>query len=384
MSDVFSALKRRSESVWPIFQGWVEQNSFTGVVTHVNAMGELLKEAFALPGLKLEVEPGKAVGDHLLFRTEAWDAQPERRVLLVGHHDTVFPPGSFEGWRRDGDRIMGPGVLDMKGGLAVILATFGALSDVGTLKDLPLALVSVGDEEIGSPDSRDFTAKHARGARAALVFEAGRDADAIITQRKGTAAVKVKAHGKAAHAGNHHADGVNAIWALARFVDAAQRLTDYDAGVTVNVGTIVGGTSKNTVPEAAECAVDFRFEKSDDGPRVLAALRGAAESVEKDSGVRFELDGGVRRPPLERTDASLGLYRRYAEAAQAAGLGNGEHPLLGGGSDANNIAGLGVPCIDGLGPRGRGFHTQSEYIEAPTLPQKAEALTRFLLSELSG
>lgn len=384
MSDVLEALAGRAQSVWPMLERWVEQNSFTGAVDNVNAMGELLKAAFRLPGLELSVQPGKGVGDHLLFSTPAWQAHRERGVLLVGHHDTVFPPGTFEGFRADGDLRRGPGVLDMKGGLAVVWASLAALSDADRLAELPVALVCVGDEEIGSPDSRSFTAEHARGCHAALVFEAGRAADAIITQRKGTAAVKVVAHGKAAHAGNHHADGVNAIWALARFVDQAQGLTDYAAGVTLNVGTISGGTSKNTVPERAECAVDFRFERVDDGPRVLARLQTIAEELGADSGVRFELDGGVRRPPLERTEASAALCQRYAEQARAAGLGHGEHPLLGGGSDANNIAALGVPAIDGLGPRGKGFHTHDEVIEASTLPLKAQALTRFLLAELGA
>lgn len=367
-----------------LLRRWVEQDSYTGAPADVNAMGGLLREAFSLPELTLVVRPGRGFGDHLCFRTMAWDHRPDRRVLLVGHHDTVFPPGTFQGWHEQGDRVCGPGVLDMKGGIAVIHAALAALSATGQLADLPLAFVSVADEEVGSPDSRPFTAELARGAHAALVFEAGRPTDAIITARKGTGSVTARAHGKAAHAGNAHADGVNAIWALARFVDAAQSLTDYARGVTVNVGTIAGGTSKNTVPERAECVLDFRMVAHADGERVMAELESAAARIAGETGARIELEGGVRRPPLERSEASVALYRRYAAGAAAEGLGDGESPLLGGGSDANDVAALGVPVIDGLGPRGRGFHTHDEYIEVPTLLARTRALIRFLTQDLPG
>ena len=266
----------------------------------------------------------------------------------------------------------------MKGGIATVHAALSALSASGVLAEIPLAFVCVSDEEVGSPDSRPFTAEWAQGARAALVFEAGRPTDAIITARKGTGSVTARAHGKAAHAGNAHAEGTNAIWALARFVDAAQSLTDYERGVTVNVGTITGGSSKNTVPDHAECVLDFRIVQRADGGRVMTELGAAAEKIARGSGARIELEGGVRRPPLERSDASVALYRRYAACAAAETLGDIESPLLGGGSDANDVAALGVPVIDGLGPRGRGFHTHDEQIEMPTVLLRTRALIRFL------
>lgn len=272
----------------------------------------------------------------------------------------------------------------MKGGIATVHAALSALSAAGHLAAIPLAFVSVADEEVGSPDSRPFTAEWARGARAALVFEAGRPTDAIITARKGTGSVTARAHGKAAHAGNAHADGINAIWALARFVDAAQALTDYGRGVTVNVGTISGGTSKNTVPDRAECVLDFRMVARADGERVMTQLEAASTRIARDTGARIELDGGIRRPPLEPSEGSGALYRRYAACAAAEGLGDGESPLLGGGSDANDVAALGVPVIDGLGPRGRGFHTHDEHIELPTLLARTRALIRFLAQDLPG
>jgi glutamate carboxypeptidase len=381
LDAALEAASRRTGDGFSLLRRWVEQNSHTGAVENVNRMGSLLEEAFALPELELTRRAGNGFGDHLGWKTPAWSTDRARRILLVGHHDTVFPPGSFEGLSERDGTWSGPGVLDMKGGIASVWIALGALSEAGCLSELPLAFVSVGDEEVGSIDSRPFTRSWAEGARAALVFEAGRPNDAIITQRKGTGSVRIIARGKAAHAGNQHADGINAIWALARMIDSAQALTDYDRGITVNVGVVAGGTSKNTVPAEAECTLDFRIERADDAARVTDALAERAKSVEAELGAGIELSGGLVRPPWERADGSVALCRRYAEHARAEGLGESESPLIGGGSDANDVGALGVPVIDGLGPRGRGFHTPSEHIERDTLPRRAAALVRFLLAE---
>ncbi len=378
LDNALAALKPRIEEAEPLLRQWVEQASYTRSRDDVNKMGELLVAGMQATGMQVVRQSSEEFGDHLAFLSPAWEAATSGRILLVGHHDTVFPPGSFEGYRRDGDIARGPGVLDMKGGLVTVRTALSALADVGMLTTLPVALVCVADEEVGSPESAAFTAQLAKGASLALVFEAGRAQDAIITRRKGTGGMQLAVQGKAAHAGNHHADGVNAIWALSRIVDGAQALTDYDAGVTVNVGTIAGGTSKNTVPGEATCEIDFRFERAKDGEAVAAEIRKLAETVCEALGAQVVVQGGVRRPPLERTEASAALYARYASAARAAGLGDVEAKLLGGGSDANNVAALGVPAIDGLGPRGRGFHTPDEFIEVSSLALRSEALLRFV------
>ena len=324
-------------------------------------------------------------GAHVVLHNDADDraADAGRRdaVLLVGHHDTVFPRASFAGFREDGALLRGPGVLDMKGGLVVISYALGALHEAGALGRVPLRIVSVADEEIGSPEGRELVLEAARGAACALVFESGRVNDQIVTRRKGIGGLTVTAHGKAAHAGNNHTDGVNAIWALARFIERAQELTDYERGVTVNVGKISGGIGKNTVPDQAEALVDFRFLTARDGETLTGALHAAAEAAaEKVFGSRIEVHGGISRAPLERTEASAVLLAEYAAAARQSGLGGDEAPLIGGGSDANTVAAAGVPAIDGLGPRGKGFHTVDEFIERATLIPKTEALVRFLAS----
>lgn len=379
LDSALAALAKRGEEMLALTRTWVAVNSYTANIDGVNRVGALLRDAFSLPSLSARVIPGgEGFGDHLVWRTAA----PGAPIVLVGHHDTVFPPGLFDTTREADGRMNGPGALDMKGGLAIIRATLATLDELGVLAALPLIVVSVADEEVGSPSSAPHLRELAKDATCALVFESGRANDLIITRRKGVGAMTVTAHGKAAHAGNHHKDGANAIWALAKFVDAAQQLTDYSRGVTVNVGQFSGGSSKNTVPERAECKLDLRYETVADADALVAALRGAAAAVAV-PGVRLEVAGGVNRLPLERTPASEALRDEYAACAHAAGLGHDEAPLIGGGSDANTIAPLGVPAIDGLGPRGAHFHTTSEYVELATFMPKAEALLRFLYGRLS-
>ncbi len=356
----------------------VEVNSFTDNVEGGRHVGHMLREQWKLPGLLSEVVSSTRYADHLVFRTQG--APGLKPIALVGHLDTVFPPGKFEGYRVDGALRRGPGTLDMKGGLVVIGAALRALAETVGLAQLPpLRVVVVSDEEVGSPEGQDVIRSVCAGSAAALVFESGRAEDAIITRRKGTGAVEAVAHGKAAHAGNHHADGANAIWAVARFVDAVQQLTDYSRGVTTNVGKVLGGQGKNTVPDHAEAHVDLRFCTRADGEQLLQRLREAAHRAAASvPGTRLELSGGISREPLERSAESAALLEAYAACARASGLGASEAGLIGGGSDASTTSSSGIPSIDGLGPRGKGFHTVEEHIEVATLVPKAQALARFL------
>jgi glutamate carboxypeptidase len=353
----------------------VEESSHTYDKAGADRVGSLLRELF--PG---DVEPvaSERFGDHLFFHLGRGPGEPG--VLLVGHLDTVFPRGVFEGYREEGDIARGPGVLDMKGGLVVMAFALRALVRHGLLDGLGITVAVVSDEEIGSPESAPHLREAARGAHAALVFEAGRAGDAIITRRKGTGALTVEALGRAAHAGNAHHLGASAIRAMARWIERAEALTDPARGVTVNVGTIAGGTSKNTVPERCRAEVDFRFVDPQDGEALTQALAASAREVLL-PGTQLILRGGIARRPLQRTPESEALRARYAACQRAAGLGDGDAGLVGGGSDASTTADAGVASIDGLGPRGEGFHTTEEYVELTTLAPKAEALLRFLASE---
>jgi glutamate carboxypeptidase len=391
IDTALSWLKEQQASMEKLLAEMVEISSHTPDLDGVTRTAQLYADATraltggVLGGGVVPSTSGK-YGAHVVMHNaaddQAADAGARDAVLLVGHHDTVFPKASFAGFREDGTLLRGPGVLDMKGGLVVISYALGALHYAGALGRIPVRVVSVADEEIGSPEGRTLVLEAARGAGCALVFESGRVNDQIVTRRKGIGGITVVAHGKAAHAGNNHPDGINAIWALGRFIDRVQQLTDYEKGITVNVGKISGGIGKNTVPDKAEAMVDLRFLTAHDGENLVNQVRtAAAQAVEGLPGPpRLEVLGGISRQPLERTEASAALLAEYATAARQSGLGADEAPLIGGGSDANTVATAGVPAIDGLGPRGKGFHTVDEFIERSTLIPKAEALVRFLAS----
>lgn len=384
--DVARWLAEQGKAMETAVAELVSVNSFTENVEGGTKVATMLEELFTIDGLgsRRVVSASGKFAEHLVITgggtASAVKASP---VALVGHLDTVFPPGTFEGFKRDGELARGPGVLDMKGGLVVVAWALKALAlaDGGALERLPVRVVIVSDEEVGSPEGQGVIRDAIQGARAALVFESGRKNDFVITRRKGTGAMTVVAHGRAAHAGNAHKEGVNALWALAKLVDRLQQLTDYERGVTVNVGKIVGGTSKNTVPDHAEGLVDFRFETRADGEALIERIKDAAStSAAEVPGARIELHGGIARLPLERTEASARLMEAYGACARASGLGAGEAALIGGGSDASTSGAMGIASIDGLGPRGIGFHTKDEQIEVVTLVQKAQALARFLLA----
>ena len=380
-----AAIAGRTASMIERISALAAINSYTANKAGGDRVGALLAEAFgALPGVHVRTVPSATHADHLVIETDAGARGSAGCVALVGHHDTVFAPGSFEEVRVDGELLRGPGVLDMKGGLVVALEAMRAVAEVtGRLGDLPLRFVIVGEEEIGSPESRPLLQRELAGAACALVFEAGRKEDRIITARKGSGMARAVAHGKAAHAANGHAQGVNAIWAMARFVDRVQALTDYDRGITVNVGVVKGGDAKNTVPDRCEALLDFRFVKVVDGEATIARLHEAAEEAARGlPGSRVEVDASLARAPLERTAENLAICHEYAACARAAGLGAEEAALIAGGSDASSTSAIGIPSIDGLGPRGSGFHTKDEQVEIASLEPKVEALARFLLGRL--
>lgn len=369
-------LEGRLPEMLGLLERVVRQNSYTANKAGGDAVGAMFAEEARRLGLAVTTQESARFANHQVFSTP--DVGPGF-VTFVGHVDTVFPEGSFEVFERNGDVLRGPGTLDMKGGIVVMLEALGALLRLGAKPNVKVLLV--GDEEVGSPEGRAFIEAHAKGSSAALVFEAGRAEDKIITRRKGTGSLKVRAEGKAAHAANGHKDGVNAIWAMAHFITKAQSITNYDLGTTVNVGVIRGGEAKNTVPDACEVEVDFRFTTVAEASNAEQALFAAAKAAEElVPGSKLTWTGGKGRNPLERTEESGRLFERYAEEAKRAGLGFAEAGLIAGGSDASSTSAIGIPSIDGLGPRGAGFHTKDEHIIVSSLVPKTLALATFVAS----
>ncbi len=354
----------------------VELNSFSGNPTGGRLVGEVLLQLLSLPGLEAEVVTSQQYADHLVFRSKGLPGAAP--ISLLGHLDTVFPPGVFEGYRTDASRRRGPGVYDMKGGLVVIAWALKAIAATEGLDSIaPLRVVIVADEEVGSPEGAGVIRRVISGSQACLVFEPGRSNDSVVTQRKGTGSVRAVARGKASHSGNAYWEGANAIWSLARFVDAAQALSSRETGATVNVGTISGGTSKNTVPAEAVAGVDLRYLSSDDGARLVTELQALAAKIAL-PGTTVTIENGPQRPPMGRLPGTQALVDAYSAAAKSFGLGAGEAPLQGGGSDGNTAAALGIATIDALGPRGSGLHTLDEVIDASTLVPRAQALAEIL------
>jgi glutamate carboxypeptidase len=351
----------------------VRQSSFTQDPPGVNAVVAMLDQELRRIGLKTERIRSPRFGDHLYFESPGKEAP----AFLIGHTDTVHARRVFDGYQLSGEAARGPGVFDMKGGLVVGLFALEALARAALLRHVAVRGLFVSDEEVGSPDSQAHLRKRAQGAACGLGLEPGRPGDSIVTRRKGVASLQVLAKGVAAHAGNDHAAGRNAIWSLARFVDRAQALTDYTKGVTVNVGAFQGGTTRNTVPDAARAEVDLRYVTAEDGVALYAALEkaAAASAVE---GTQLELVKSAWRQPMTRSEASAQLARDYGRCQEDSGLGSGEAPLSGGGSDASTTSDMGIPSIDGLGPRGSAFHTVEERIDLTSFVPKASALARFL------
>ncbi|MEM9460258.1 MAG: M20/M25/M40 family metallo-hydrolase [Myxococcota bacterium] len=388
----------------PLLRRLVDTPSHTDARDDVEAAAQVLDEAVQQRGLLVErvPDPTGIFADHRIYRTPA-TGDEDRSLAVVGHVDTVFPRSmGFLTMTRDdgpegphtGDIIRGPGVLDMKSGLTCIVFALDALrrTDPQAYARLRLRFVCVSDEEVGSPSSAPLFAALAPRLTAALVFEAGRDEDRIVTCRKGSARFEFAVTGRAAHAGLRHAEGINAIAVLARLVIAAEAITDYERGVTVNVGIISGGTAKNTVPDQARCVIDSRFLTVSDAHEVVVRMEALAADPfgdEPDVPSRLreatvELRGGIARPPMEVLPGTQALRRRYEAHAGAAGLRIGEAPRQGGGSDANLLAAHGVPCIDGLGPYGKFFHNPKEWSSLSSLRRRTQALACLLAEEAAG
>ena len=379
LSDAIGWLSGQRAAMEAFLERLVLQNSFTANRRGVEAVANLAAGQLRTLALDVELRASHRFGPHVLFAGKA--AGPP--VYLIGHTDTVHPPGTSGGFRREDDRGYGPGCFDMKGGIAVMLFGLAAVKRAQLLEKVPLRGILVGDEEMGSPESQALTRAHAAGAGCGLCFESGRPGDLLITRRKGVGSVRAEARGVAAHAGNEPEKGRSAIWSLARFIDRAQGLTSAEHGVSVSVGTVSGGTTKNTIPAQAQCEVDLRFERVADGRTLVQTLQAVAGEAAI-PGTSIELEEASWRDPLERTPASSALAKEYGECQRESGLGMGEAPLAGGGSDACTLGAMGIPTVDGLGPRGKAFHTANEEVDLSSLVPKALALLRFLAKRAGG
>ena len=340
-------------------QRWVENESPTSNKTAVNRMVDIVQSDVA--GLPVAVErvPGRdGFADNLIVRNQA--AGSGAGILIMSHIDTVHPIGTLGGplpFRRDGDKLYGPGLFDMKGGAYLALEAFRQVARAGSAK-LPVTFLFTPDEEVGSPTSRAIIEAEAKKSRYVLVTEPCRDGGKIVTSRKGVGRFEVKATGVPAHSGARHQDGRSAIKEMARQVLAIEGMTDYARGVTTTVGMIQGGTAPNVIPQHCHITADLRVRDVGAGEEFEAKILGL-EPV--DPGVKLEVSGGMNRPPFEKTTAIDVLFRHAQTVAKGIGFDLQHTDMTGGGSDGNFTAALGVPTLDGLGIDGDGAHTHWEH-----------------------
>ena len=315
------------------------------------------------------------MGDWLILRAGPRSEQPP--LLVLSHLDTVHPLGTAHKdlpFRVEGDRLYGPGIYDMKGGLYIGLEALKTVALRGSAAR-PIVYLCTPDEEVGSPTSRDQITKLGGLAKAVLVTEPARDGGKVVTARKGMGLFKIKVTGRAAHAGMCHADGRNAIAEAARLVLAIEAMTDERIGVTANVGMISGGTAANTVAEFCSFPVDVRFENPEGGRKICDAI---AALLPSSIDFTTDISGGQDRPAYDNSLDGQALFEAARELAQAIGFTLAATTRTGGVSDGNFTAALGTPTLDGLGVDGDGAHTLHEHAYASSIEPRMNLLTRLM------
>lgn len=344
----------------------------------LDGLADTLSARFGSLGLAVDRVANANGGDHL--RVTLGDPADRRpSALVLGHFDTVWPLGTLARmpFRVEDGRVHGPGVYDMKAGLVVAEFAVRALTSAGLRPPRPVVFLFTSDEEIGSPDSRRLIEAEAVRSAYTLVLEPPLADGRLKTARKGVGRYTLEIEGRAAHAGVEPQKGISAVTELAHQILALNALADPDAGTTVNVGVVRGGTTTNVVPDLATADIDVRVTTVDEAGRIEAAIS-ALRPV--DLRTTLTVRGGFNRPPMERTPQVVSLFERVRDVGRSLGLEFGEGST-GGGSDANFTAGLGIPTLDGLGIPGSGAHAVYEQIIIDALPERA-ALLATLLMEL--
>lgn len=338
------------------------------------AVADRIEKQVADLGVSFERIAAQGVGEHVIIRAFPGEG---KHTLFLGHTDTVHPVGTHERnpTRIEGDKFYGCGIFDMKSGVVLMLETLRYFASTGTRPTRPITILLSCDEEVGSKTGRPLVEREAANAESCFVFEPSSNGR-VKTGRKGTGMYKLTAHGLPAHAGLEPEKGANAVAELARQVDRIHAVARPESGTTVNVTTFHGGTTTNVIPEHAVCDIDVRFTNADEAKRIDDELRSLNAF---DDRVRLELSGGINRPPLERTDAVVALYEKARNAAALFNYDLGE-TQVGGASDGNFVAALGVPVLDGLGITGDGAHTLEEHILISDIAKRATLVTSTICS----
>lgn len=374
--DVFAYIDDHKAQMMDLWQDLVNQDSPASYREGVDLVAKRVFKELEEAGASTRWdEEGKALIAEILGDSRA-------PVLLLGHMDTVFPVG--EAARRpftvEGSRVTGPGALDMKGGVAVMLSALKALHSAG-FSGRPLKVILVSDEEIAHNGSKAtvMLQREARGCAACFNCETGYEDNSLVIGRKGGVVFKAAVHGIAAHAGNNPRQGRSAIWEMAKKIDDIQNMTDWDKGITFNVGTIKGGTVSNAIPDYCEVEGDIRFQDPDISPLVKEELLKVLNHTYIE-GTKTELllyhEGML---PMKMTEENRKLFEFVKKTGEENGIPVSEGKLVGGGSDSGYVVYAGVPTVCAMGVKGRFNHTRDEYALKDSLFERAKLLGAVIL-----
>jgi glutamate carboxypeptidase len=374
VTNVTDACARQQDAVLGLTRDLASIESPSGDIVALERCAARLATEIELTGGEVaRPRPSETTAAHVLA---TWPSAGPR-VLLLGHFDTVCPLGQIARQPveiRDG-RLFGPGVYDMKAGLAIAMTAVRAVLEVVPAAERPaIMLLATADEEVGSGTSRALIETLARGSAAVLVLEPAMANGAVKTSRKGVGEFEIFVRGIPAHAGVEPGAGASAIHELARLIGEVQAIADPSRGLTLNVGVIEGGTRPNVVAESARARIDVRIARVEDAVRVDGEIRALRA---RDPRVAVTVKGGVNRPPMERSAGVARLFELARDVAARQGW-ELEEGSTGGGSDGNFTAALGVPTLDGLGAVGDGAHALHEHVVINDLVPRAALLAGLL------
>jgi glutamate carboxypeptidase len=380
-NQILSKFQTRQSEIEAFIRALVELESPSGDPEGSHAVVSLLANAAQSLPCVGEVErvtvPG--FGQHLVIK--AFPQQSDAgQIVIVGHTDTVHSRGSLaeRPWRRDGGRAYGPGVFDMKANCALVIEVLRTLSELNVKPQFAVTIVLTCDEEVGSASGWPVIERVAKekNTRCGFILEPPAPGGRVKTGRKGTGIYAIKVEGKAAHAGLEPEKGASAILELARQTERLHALNLSGSGITLNVGVVHGGTRSNVVAAQAEGEIDVRFATEAESREIDRLLLNLEPIDER---TKVFVSGGINRPPLERTAAVAELFEKARSIAGYVGFELGE-AQVGGASDGNFIAALGIPVLDGLGISGDGAHAVHEHIEVDDIARRGALITGLLLS----
>lgn len=377
--QVLAYLDDHESDLFQFIEQIVNIDSYSWDKAGNDLVGDVIISRLAQKKIATQIFKQEQFGNQILATLNAKSKQ--RPILLMGHRDTVFPAGTTQKRPFVNDpktnRCFGPGVADMKGGIALMVFVLEALHEAG-ITDVPVQALFTADEEIGSPTSKAIIKKIVSNAEAVFNMEAGRADGSVVLERKGSGHLHLKIAGKSAHAGLAFEHGISANTELAHKMISIQKLIDMAAGNTVNVGFIQGGDNGNVVSEHAEARIQFSFADLESADSLVDGIKSIAEQSFV-AGTTSTLTGGVSFLPMTESVGNTHLYETVKACGEALNT-----PIQGtatrGAADAGLPSSMGIPTICGMGPVGGNYHTPEEYIETPTLLKRAKLLAASILA----